>query len=138
MTEAPAFFVPTSAIDTPIDEEALYTGLAARCGLRPLSPDQRIYSVRYVHDGEEWTATVGETLHGIRRRTRGRGRQKTEYTVPVSDAAVVLAIFPGVPYIVMTNKGLKEGVYSAWENPFYAGQPKAVTYFSVPSGSSDS
>lgn len=137
MVDTPAFFVPVSAIDASdasVAEETLYTELAEWCGRPTPSPERRIYSILNVHNGEEWTVTVGERLRGIKRQTRGRGRQKTEYPEPLSDSAVVLAIFPGVPYAVVTNKRLKTGVRSAWENPFYVGSPKAVTYFSAPQG----
>ncbi len=88
-----------------------------------------IYSIRYMHDGTAWTATVGETLRGTRRvTTRSRG-QKSEHVVHVSDPAVVLAIFPGEPYMVVTNHRIAGNVGSGWENPFLAGKPTAVVFF---------
>ena len=91
-------------------------------------PERRIYSITFVHDGEEWTATVGEQLRGIKHRvTRSKGQQ-LERTTPISDAAMVLAIFPGAPYIVVTDKGINQK-YSKWENPFMAGSPVTVKYF---------
>jgi hypothetical protein len=124
MENTPPFFVPEA---TPEEQESVYAEMAAICG-RPV-PDQgrRIYSITYVHDREEWTATIGKRLQGVRRRvTRSRGK-RTERNQPVSDPAVVLAIFAGVPYMVLTNWN----VGSAWENPFMAGKPRSVTYFST-------
>lgn len=47
----------------------------------------------------------------------------------LSDSAQVLAIFPGNPYLVVTNYRITDGVRSAWENPFMAGRPTSVTFF---------
>jgi hypothetical protein len=47
---------------------------------------------------------------------------------PVSDPATVLAIFPGDPFLVVTDKGVA-GVRSEWENPFMAGMPSSVARF---------
>lgn len=128
MTEAPKFFVPAA---TPDNQESVYADFARWCGCAVPSPESRIYSITYVHDGEEWTATVGEHLRGIRHRTtRSRGK-KIERTQHLSDPAIVLAIFPGVPYMVVTNHRIAGNVGSAWENPFLAGQPKSITYFST-------
>lgn len=130
MAEAPQFFVPAA---TPDNQESVYADFARWCGCPVPSLERRIYSITYVHDGEEWTATVGESLRGRRfRTTRSRG-VKVEREQPVSDPAIVLAIFPGVPYMVVTNHRIGgRNVGSAWENPFLAGQPKSVTYFSKP------
>jgi len=128
MTDAPTFFVPAA---TPDNQESVYSGFAEWCHRPVPKPTERIYSITYIHDGEEWTATVGEALRGVRHRiTRSHGK-KLEQTIPLSDPAVVLAIFPGVPFMVVTNHHLVGNIGSAWENPFLAGQPKTVIYFSV-------
>jgi hypothetical protein len=131
MAEAPQFFVPAPA--KPDKQESAYAEFAKWCGRAVPGPESRIYSITFVHDGEEWTATVSESLRGKRiRSTRSRG-VKVEREQPVSDPAVVLAIFEGLPYMVVTNHRLGgRNVGSAWENPFLAGQPKSVTYFSKP------
>lgn len=126
MSDVPYFFVPAATAE---NQESVYAEFAKWC-TRPV-PDmaQRIYSITYAHDGEEWTATVGHNLTGVRCRTvRSRG-QKIERTSQVGDPAIVLAIFPGVPYMVVTNHRIGGNVGSAWENPFMAGQPKAVVLF---------
>jgi hypothetical protein len=128
MIEVPQFFVPNAV---PEKQEELYAELArwARCAAPKRG--SRVYSINYVHDGEEWTATVGQTLRGIRhRRTRSKGRtiERTEHR---SDAATVIAIFPGIPFMVVTNTRIDANVRSAWENPFMAGEPSSVTLFSA-------
>jgi hypothetical protein len=130
MAEAPQFFVPWATLD---NQESVYADFAKWCNRAIPNLENRIYSITYVHDGEEWTATVGEPLRGKRFRiTHSRG-VRMEREQPISDPAVVLAILTGVPYIVVTNHGIGgRSVGSAWENPFFAGHPKSVTYFSKP------
>lgn len=102
--------------------------LAAACNRPPPLLLQRIFSIVYVHDGVHWTAKVGEQLRGAKTTNRG-GR---EIRTPFSDPAIVLAIFPGDPYLVVTNKGPNFGnAKSAWENPFMAGRPMWVERFAV-------
>jgi hypothetical protein len=62
------FFVP--GVDTERVEQA-YVELAREVG-RPVPPiNARIESITFAHDKEEWTATVGHQLHGV--RTTGAG-----------------------------------------------------------------
>ena len=56
MPNAPPFFVPAA---TPDEQESVYADMAADCNRAVPDPDRRIYSITYVHDGAEWTATVG-------------------------------------------------------------------------------
>jgi hypothetical protein len=120
---APSFFVPGIPPDC---QEDIYAAMAKACGL-PLPPlTWRVFSIVYVHDGVEWTATVGERLSGTKTTTK-RGRQ---YTSAHSDNATVLAIFPGAPYVVLTNKGPYFGNgRSQWENPFSVARPMQITLF---------
>lgn len=121
----PPFFVPSPPAKSDSQEEAFAD--LAKMANRAV-PERRIYSIN-VHDGEEWTATVGERLRGVRRlTTRVRGKKK-EVTSALSDDAIVMAIFPGDPYKVVTTHRISTQ-YSKWENPFMAGEPKSVTYFS--------
>jgi hypothetical protein len=84
-----------------------------------------------MHDGEQWTATVGEPLKGIGYRTvRARGIKK-EHTIKLRDPAVVVAIFAGYPYVVAPDGGLISGGRSRWAIPFYVGNPSAVVRFSL-------
>jgi len=127
MSNPPKFFVPAA---TDEDVEQVYASFA-KDSRRPVPPPgERIYSITYVHDGEEWTATVGERLSGKRHTTSRSKGQSIERTQSVSDPAVVLAIFPGSPFVVVTNHRIVGNVGSKWENPFFAGQPTSVTKFS--------
>lgn len=121
---APTFFLPGAK---PGSEEETYAELARVCRASVPEPDKRIYSIEYAHDGVEWTATVGETLQGVERRTVRRKGQRTERTTSHGDSATVRAIFTGIPYMVVTD-----GYRTRWANPFLAGEPRRVTYFSPP------
>ena len=131
MEKPPAFFVPAAP---PENQEKVYAELAklGRCAV-PLV-ERRIYSITYTHDGEEWTATVGEHLKGVRYRTSRVKGQKVEREQRLSDPAVVLAIFGGDPFFVVTNHRIVGNVGSRWENPFMAGRPHSVAYFSTEKG----
>jgi hypothetical protein len=131
MPESRSFFLPTFG---PSEQEAAYAELARWAG-RSLPTGPRIYSITYTHDGEEWIATVGEQLRGhtiADPRARAKMRR---FSRPVGDAATVLAIFPGEPYMVVTDNRLNPNVRSKWENPFMAGRPRSVTYFAEESSS---
>ena len=128
MAQAPSFFVPATSPET---QEVMFADLARFAGRPVPGLSERVHSITYIHDGEEWIATVGEPLHGVRYQTTGSKDKKIERGHPVADPAVILAIFPGVPYKVVTNSHPVGNVRSAWENPFFAGQPKSVTCFSA-------
>lgn len=128
MSVIPPFFVPDAL---PEKQEELYTYLAKLCGKSALPMAERIYSMTYRHNGSEWTATVGESLSGTKSQIKRVRGQKTEIFIPVSDPAVVLAIFPGDPFFVVTNQGLAGNVRSGWTNPFMAGRPIRITRFAV-------
>jgi hypothetical protein len=126
VTQAPPFFVPAA---TPEGQEFVFVELARLAAQAVPQPSERIYSITYDHDGEEWTATVGESLRGVRRNRR-RSKGSLDREIPLADAALVLAIFPGTPYVVVTDSRPVGRVRS--ENPFIAGVPKSVTRFSTP------
>ena len=90
--------------------------------------DERLYSISFRHDGEDWIATVGEQLRGTKTLVKRVKGKKIEGVVPLSDGATVVAIFPGTPYRVWLD-----GSPSAWTNPFYAGNPTVVVRFAVQS-----
>ncbi len=137
MAHAPAFFVPFATVE---NQEEVYAGLAdwahknyapamrwKRDSLPP--PEQRIYSIKFSRDGEQWTATVGEQLRGERSR-KPRRRGAVQRVETLSDRATVLAIFPGDPYIVVTNANIGN-VPSFFANPFMAGRPHGVVLFAA-------
>lgn len=127
MTQVPTFFVPAA---TPETQEGIYAEFARWCGRALPSPEERVYSITFIHDGEEWTATVGQTMTGTRQVSRRVRGQKVQQTETRSDPARVLAIFPGDPFMVVTNHRIAGNVGSRWENPFFAGRPVSVTPFS--------
>jgi hypothetical protein len=120
LDERPSFFVPGMS---PEQQEEAYAKLAAMAGERVLPIEERIYSITFKHDRETWTATVGQALHGTAIRKHKRGRETIEREVPVSDRAVVLAIFPSYPY-----KVVHDGT-GAWANPFFVGTPSSARRF---------
>src|SRR5215470_5427933 len=128
MTDAPKFFVP--AVADADKHEEVFEALAGLHGLKPPPAERRIYSITFVHDGEEWTATVGERLHGITLPNPRSRSKKPQFPQPLFDQAVVMAIFPGTEQF--PHKVLTDGAPgSKWANPFMA-QAKSVTYFAKP------
>jgi len=126
MSEAPPFFVP---IVKPEDQETVFSRLARLSSCALPSPRKRIYSITFRSNGERWTATVGQTLRGVRYRTVRRRGERSDIEERLSDPATVLAIFEGSPYMVATDHRILSNVGSAWESPFMAGEPTSVTYF---------
>lgn len=128
MPDPSVFFVPATAVEK---AESVYADFAKWCGSKVPAPRDRVYSITWIHADEEWTATVGEPLRGIRRVTAPG--KKIERTDRLRDPAIVLAIFPDVPFKVVTNHFIdgKTSVHSAWVNPFLASSIKSITYFSV-------
>ena len=125
--ETPPFFVPAVTQD---DQEKVYGTFAEWCNRSVPNDNERIFSIVFRHDGVEWIATVGEKMHGIKER-KTRGKQGWKYSqLEVSDPAVIRAIFPGNPFMVVTNHGIGgHDVGSAWVNPFMAGIPSSVVHF---------
>jgi len=116
----PKFFVPD--IPDGVEQSVWFRDLAAIAQQAVPPENERVYSITYTHNGEEWTSTVGETSRGMLRRTKGRGATKREVVDRLSDAATVLAIFPGNPYYVVTDKNIVRQVRSDWANPFMMGR----------------
>lgn len=128
MDSAPAFFLPALP---PNKYEEVYAQLAKGCGCAVPSPERRVYSITYIHNGERWTATVGQQLKGTQTKRFGSRGDQREVSYPIDDAAIVVAIFEGYPFQVVTDGGLAAGGRSKWENPFFAANPGSVVYFRV-------
>jgi hypothetical protein len=129
MDSTPLFFIPNLDSNDYEARFAAFAGLARR----PVpSASERVYSIVFVHNGEEWTATVGRTLQGLRREPSKKRSQAQQREKHLSDPALVLAIFPGNPFVVVTNHRNPGNVHSAWKNPFLAGSPGAVKHFARP------
>lgn len=90
-------------------DETAYKAIS-RDNFEPV-PGSRIARIRFVHDGDVFTATVGSHVDPIDHRSL-----KT-------DTAIVRAIIPGQPYYVYTTKAEEGGPAgrSRWENPFMVG-----------------
>lgn len=108
------FFVP--GVD-PDQTEARYSELARSAAADVPGPTDRVRSVRFVQDAEEWTATVGETLSG---RLAAPTSRRSAPARRVTDPATVQAVFPtDEGYLVVTD-GAPLGTVgdSTWDNPF--------------------
>ena len=126
MPDAPVFFVPAATAET---QESVYADFAKWCSVSVPPPGRRVASIVFKHNGEVWHATVGETMRGTKYSTHKVKGQKVERSQSLSDPALVLAIFPGSTFMVVTNHRLVGNVGSRWENPFLAGQPESTTFF---------
>lgn len=113
----------------PESAEAAYQDLARFAACEPAPTGERIASISFRHDGNDWTATVGQSLSGLRVESKRRKGGRVQVKTRLSDAAVVLAIFAGRPYIVVTDARPLGEKSSYWVNPFMAGQPESVSYF---------
>ena len=100
--------------------------LAQRAGKAAPDFGDRIYSITYTHNGEVWTATVGQQMKGYAHRTRKIRGQTVHQEVLLHNRSTVLAIFPGVPFFVW-----HDGTSNTWANPFMAGSPSSVIKFSA-------
>jgi hypothetical protein len=110
----------------------VYTALAELCGVPVPELGKRIESITFRHDGEDWTATVGQRLSRTRTERKRRQGRMRDITTRLSDSATVQAIFAGIPYMVVTDAKPLGKVSSAWVNPLFAGEHPGVTYFDPP------
>ena len=130
--EAPVFFVPDRSSD---EQEAEYADLAKVCNCLVPPLGKRIYSIQYKHDSVNWIATVGQTLRGKSLTQRRRGKEKYYQETSHGDPATVLAIFDASPcFMVFTDGGFASRSRTAWANPFMAGKPDHVEYFTMAAG----
>ena len=119
MPTPPRFFLPFLRPDL---AEASYAHIADKCHAVAPGPAGRVYSISFVHQEVVWIATVGRRLKGQMRGHRGTARL-------IEDPAMVLAIFPGTPYSIVTDALNTTG--SNFDNIFF-GTPVEVAYFSPP------
>ncbi len=121
-----AFFLPRATGDE--QAERLYDALAEFAGCEPAPLDRRVHSIVFTSDGARWVAEVGEELSGRRTTQRVRRGQVEERTELLSSSSRVLAIYPGSPFVVVTDAQPITGAPSEWANPFPA-EPVRVTLF---------
>jgi len=128
VNSTPNFFVPAASNSD--QAEHVYASLATSASCSVPEPGKRIYSITFRSRNETWTATVGEALSGTTDEVRDRRGNIKKRSSTVGDPAIVVAMFPGVPFRVFTNHGLDGvGVGSRWANPLLAGGPVRVEYF---------
>jgi hypothetical protein len=124
-----AFFVPgTSDSD---QAERIYEALAEFAGCEPAPRDRRVRSIAFPEDGAGWVAEVGSELAGQRTTRQLRRGELLEHTEILTATACVLAVYPGDPFVVVTDAQPITGLASEWANPFPA-RPDRVTYFDAP------
>jgi hypothetical protein len=116
----PAFFLPHCP---PESEEVAYAHMAQGCDREVPPIGRRIYSISFEHDDIVWTATVGEHLRG-RKSVKVMNKETVEWQI--DDPALILAIFPQVPYCIVTYSNAK----SHFGQIFYA-TPRGVELFSA-------
>jgi hypothetical protein len=122
-----AFFLPRASDDE--QAERLYEALAEFAGCEPAPPGRRVRSIAFTQDGAEWVAEVGEELRGRRTMQQLRRGEVIERTEDLPSSTRVLAVYPGTPFVVVTDAQPITGTPSEWANPFQV-QPDEVTYFS--------
>ena len=122
-----AFFLPRASDDE--QAERLYDALAEFAGCEPAPAGRRVHSIAFTtQDGARWVAEVGEELSGRRTTQQLRRGELVERTEHLSSSSRVLAVYPGTPFVVVTDAQPITGAPSEWANPFLA-QPDRVTYF---------
>jgi len=124
-----AFFLPRASDGE--QAERLYDALAEFAGAEPAPPGGRVQTIGFRHDGTRWVAQVGEELRGRRTTQQLRRGEVFERTEELSSSSRVLAIYPGRPFVVVTDAQPITGAPSEWANPFTA-EPETVTYFDAP------
>lgn len=120
------FFFPRADDDE--QAERLYDALAEFAGAEPAPAGRRVHAIAFPHDGARWVARVGEELSGRRTTQQLRRGELIERTEHLASPSRVLAIYPGTPYVVVTDAQPITGTPSEWANPFTA-TPDEVTWF---------
>ena len=122
----PGFFIPGTEGE---ETERVYATLAAWC--RSLVPPAgaRIHEIGWTDGGDDWVARVGDNLRGRAVLRRGQKEGWAEMTTPLIDPAVVLAIFPGVEFSVVTDAEPVGPIVSSWPNPIRVTRPTSVRNF---------
>jgi hypothetical protein len=121
-----AFFLPRASDDE--QAERLYDALAEFAGCEPAPHGQRVHSIAFTQDGAHWVAEVGAQLSGRRTTQQLRRGELIERTEELSSPTRVLALYPGSPFVVVTDAQPITGTPSEWANPFTA-VPEQITWF---------
>jgi hypothetical protein len=129
-----AFFLPRASDDE--QAERLYDALAEFAGCEPAPAGRRVQAIAFGSDGARWVAEVGRELRGRRTTQRLRRGEVLEHTQELTSPSRVLAIYPGTPFVVVTDAAPITGAPSEWANPFTA-EPDEVTWFDGTVGASN-
>ena len=129
MAAVVAFFLPRASDDE--QAERLYEALAEFAGCDPAPPGRRVRAIAFEQDGARWVAEVGAELRGERTTQQLRRGELIERTETLGSATRVLAVYPGSPFVVVTDAQPITGTPSEWANPFPA-RPDEVTLFDAP------
>ena len=121
-----AFFLPRAGDDE--QAERLYDALAEFAGCESAPAGQRVASITFDQDGARWVATVGEPLTGRRTSSQLRRGELLERVEELGSPSRVLAIYPGTPFVVVTDAQPITSEPSEWANPFTV-TPSGVTLF---------
>ena len=121
-----AFFLPRASDDE--QAERLYDALAEFAGCEPAPPGRRVQAIDFTQNGARWVAEVGEELRGQRTTQQLRRGELVERTETLTSSTRVLAVYPGTPFVVVTDAQPITGTPSEWANPFHA-DPDRVTWF---------
>ena len=124
-----SFFLPRS---TDADQaERLYEALAEFAACEPAPAGERVQAIGFTQDGADWTAEVGEELTGRRTTSTLRRGELLEHTEELTTGTLVLAVYPGDPFVVVTDAAPITGARSEWANPFSVSNPGRVTLFTA-------
>jgi hypothetical protein len=129
MAAVVAFFLPRASDDE--QAERLYEALAEFAGCEPAPPGRRVHAIAFDQDGARWVAEVGAELRGERTTQHLRRGELIERTETLTSATRVLAVYPGRPFVVVTDAQPITGTPSEWANPFPV-EPDEVTLFDAP------
>jgi hypothetical protein len=122
MNTAPEFFLPATSH---IDEETALAYMANGLNRPVPAMGERVYSISFESDGTLWRATVGERMKG-RKPKLAKGKKVGWEDWWFDDTALVLAIFPPVPYFVVVFPD----VHSHFRDDAFAATPIGTTLFS--------
>jgi hypothetical protein len=78
-------------------------------------PGRRLYSVRFMHNGNLCPATVGKRVMVAKPKTNGGS---VRLGMPRATGATVVAIFRGPPFVVLQARDEP----TKWANPFMVGE----------------
>ena len=124
-----AFFLPRASDDE--QAERRYDALAEFAGCEPTPADRRVRSIAFTTRAPNGVAEVGEELSGSRTTQQLRRGEFVERTDRLSSSTRVLAVYPGTPFVVVTDAQPITGASSEWTHPFSV-QPDRVSYFDAP------